>query len=162
MHRFILLAFLMTGDEYMNTISSRTQKELDTCHWAMKEIHLRAIPNAPYDYGVLQGFRSEDLQNRAFAEGKSDARWGESDHNFMLAGKPCSKGTDIYIWHNGRYLLGDESLEARAMMRETQRYIQGVASGLGHVTSHMPTLKNGVEDLGHISLKQEGGQERVK
>ncbi len=45
---------------------------------------------------ILCTARDEDNQNKAFLNGTSKARWGESPHNFEL-----SRAVDVALWNNG-------------------------------------------------------------
>lgn len=136
----------------MNQFGKTSRKRLETCDWRLQEIHNHSIQFAPYDYGIACGHRGRADQEKAFSEGKSDLHYGQSSHNAEDEGRPNSKATDIYLWIDGVGIWGDESPEARTKMREAQRYIQGVAAGLGYLVSCMPTLRNGNEDLPHMQL----------
>ena len=142
---------------HMNVFGKTSMERLLTCNAVQQAIHMTAIPNAPYDYGIACGHRSNAQQQIEYDEGDSNAKPGESGHNHETpSGEPDSLDTDIYIYHGGEYLYGDESPEARAMMIETQRYLQGVAQGMGYDLDVMPTFRRGgklVEDLGHNGLK---------
>ena len=137
----------------MFAFGTRSKGRLATCDWRLQEIHNHAIRHAPYDYGIACGHRSSEKQQSAFDNGLSDAKPGQSAHNRVDAnGEPDSGATDIFIARNGHAVWGDESPQARSEIRELQMYIQGVAYGLGYRLSVMPTLKNGVEDLGHAEM----------
>lgn len=58
-----------------------SQKRLSQCHYLLQELMNSVV--AEYDITVLCGFRDKVEQERAYAEGKSKARWGQSKHNFM-------------------------------------------------------------------------------
>lgn len=86
-----------------NTSKSRR----DTCHPKWRIILNEAIKTAPFDFGIVCGFRGKTMQNKAYNEGKSSAKWGESTHNYRIGDKPCSLSVDVapydqeaqdYIW----------------------------------------------------------------
>ena len=81
-----------------NKFSTASKERLATCHPELQILHNFAIEDAPEDYGIACGFRGEAEQNKAYNEGKSMALWGQSKHNHMEGGGPCSRATDIYIW----------------------------------------------------------------
>ena len=137
----------------MNKFGDTSKERLETCNWRLQDIHNHAIGSAPYDYGIACGYRSDEQQQKEYDEGDSNAKPGESAHNMKGAdGQPSSGATDIYLYYDGKYWWGDEDQRARDRMRETMRYLQGVAIGLGYKLDVMPTLRGGVEDLGHCEL----------
>jgi len=52
---------------------------LSTCHPDLQFLFKEVIKH--YNCAVLCGFRNEADQNRAFIEGRSKKKWGESNHN---------------------------------------------------------------------------------
>jgi len=136
----------------MRKWAASSARRLDTCSPEVRAIHNASLQNAPYDYAITCGHRGEAEQEEAYLAGKSDLRYGESDHNREVKGEPSSDATDMAVYFAGRYWYGDENNQARAMVRENQQFIKGVALGMGHRVEVMPTLKNGTEDLGHMSL----------
>lgn len=56
-------------------------ENLGTCDNRLREICLEAIKIM--DFSVICGHRGEEAQNKAFTEGNSKAKWGESKHNSM-------------------------------------------------------------------------------
>jgi peptidoglycan L-alanyl-D-glutamate endopeptidase CwlK len=63
----------------MPSFSKKSRDRLATCHYLLQELMNSVIKET--DITVLCGFRDKAEQERAFAEGKSKARWGESKHN---------------------------------------------------------------------------------
>ena len=63
----------------MPTFSKRSSKELGTCHYLLQDLMNRAIKET--DFTVICGFRDKAQQEKAFAEGRSRAKWGQSKHN---------------------------------------------------------------------------------
>lgn len=54
-------------------------KQLDTCHPDLVKVLNEAIRTV--DFTVVQGFRNEADQNKAFAEGNSKKKWPDGKHN---------------------------------------------------------------------------------
>jgi len=86
-------------------------RRLGTMHSRLQHLLWRAMEtwDGDFDWGVVCGFRGEDDQVTAYANGDSMARWGESAHNFMIGNSPCSLAFDIapydptirnYMWHD--------------------------------------------------------------
>ena len=65
---------------------------LDTCHPDLQRV-LRKVIEAGPDFTVLCGHRNQVEQDRAVAEGKSQARWPTSRHNTSPSG-----AVDIAPW----------------------------------------------------------------
>ena len=63
----------------MNKYSKRSQGRLESCHSDLQEIFNEAIK--VMDITILCGHRGEEEQSRAYMEGRSFAKWGESKHN---------------------------------------------------------------------------------
>ncbi|MDH5525155.1 MAG: hypothetical protein OEY01_14360 [Desulfobulbaceae bacterium] len=133
-------------------------KRLDTCHPAWWAILHKAIKTSPIDFGVVCGARGEDDQNKALAAGKSNALWGESDHNWMLGNNPCSLAVDVapysaehrnYMWPE---VVGQSaSDEAFKLMSD---HIIATAAILGYVVesgANYSAIKGG--DKPHHVLK---------
>ena len=72
----------------MPYFGSSSLRHLNTLHYDLREILLEAIEL--YDFSVICGHRSEQEQNEAYNNGKSDLQWPESKHN-----KFPSKAVDI-------------------------------------------------------------------
>ena len=89
----------------------RTSKaRLVTCHRKIQLIVEDAIKHSTIDFGVVCGYRGEIQQTEAFDDGKSNAEWGESSHNFRQGDKPCSLAVDLapYSSKIRNYLWDDE------------------------------------------------------
>lgn len=74
----------------MYKLSERSQRNLSTCDIKLQRVIIKAIKLGIVDFTVIQGYRGEAEQNKAHAEGKSNARYGQSKHNL----KP-SQAVDI-------------------------------------------------------------------
>ena len=72
----------------MPSFSKRSFDTLATCDARLQSICLEVIKM--FDFSVICGHRDEEAQERAFREGFSKARWGQSKHNV----KP-SKAVDL-------------------------------------------------------------------
>lgn len=133
-------------------------RRLRTCHPAWGQILTTAIETSPIDFGVVCGHRRRSDQNQAFADNKSNARWGQSDHNFLKGDKPCSLAVDLapysaehrnYMWPE---VVGQEaSNEAFKLMSD---HIIAVAAKMGYAVesgANYSTIKGG--DRPHHALK---------
>lgn len=80
----------------MYTFGDRSKKNLDTCHKDLKTIFLLAIKRSKIDFGISEGHRSIERQNKLFNEGKSKIdginKKGKHNYNPSLA-------LDIYVYH---------------------------------------------------------------
>lgn len=67
----------------MPSFSKQSKEALAKCHPALQEILNEAIKST--DFVVMDSTRGRNAQNRAFATGKSKAKFGSSAHNYMPA-----------------------------------------------------------------------------
>lgn len=67
----------------MPTFGAASLAALSKCHPKLKIIALAAIKEI--DFRILDATRGRDAQERAFATGKSKARFGQSAHNYVPA-----------------------------------------------------------------------------
>jgi len=140
----------------MAYFSEISEKRLHTCH-----VDLRFIANAAIkktDFAVLCGHRGKAAQERAFAEGNSLARWGESRHNASGDNPPdpsMSDAIDIapypIIWPNKKT---NEPLE---YVRNLKRFVDLAFVFLTIAESHGIDLRWGgqfinLNDLVHFEL----------
>ena len=65
----------------MPEFSKTSMDKLLTCHPKLIQIVGRVIK--VYDITVLEGFRGQEAQTRAVAEGKSKTPWPKSKHNVL-------------------------------------------------------------------------------
>lgn len=63
----------------MPSFSKRSRDNLKTCHPLLQDVCNEAIKYI--DFAVICGHRGKEAQEKAFREGNSKARWGESKHN---------------------------------------------------------------------------------
>lgn len=72
----------------MPSFSPHSLELLSTCHPDLQKVLKEAIKHA--DFVVLEGHRGETAQNIAFANGTSQKKWPEGNHNSLP-----SKAVDI-------------------------------------------------------------------
>lgn len=75
----------------INKWSMTSRSRLETCHYDLQTLFNAVLPD--FDCTVLCGHRTEEEQNKAFAEGKSQLKWPNSKHN----GEP-SLAIDVAPW----------------------------------------------------------------
>ena len=66
----------------MAEFGKRSEECLASCDERIQLVLREAIKH--YDFAVIKGHRGEEEQNRAFQDGKSNAKWGQSKHNTPL------------------------------------------------------------------------------
>jgi peptidoglycan L-alanyl-D-glutamate endopeptidase CwlK len=81
------------------TFSHSSTTHLLTCHPDLQEVARAALLTSPVDFAVVCGHRNKFDQDKCCAEGKSNAPWPTSKHNFtpsramdivpIKAGKPA-------------------------------------------------------------------------
>lgn len=71
------------------------EKMLEQCHPDWKAIFHDIKAEFP-DCHISCGFRDRNAQEEVYKLGLSRARWPQSKHNFMRAGKPCSLALDLF------------------------------------------------------------------
>lgn len=127
-----------------------SSRRLSTCCPAIQEIVRAAAndPNCPCDFGVVCGGRGKDAQEKAFAEGKSNARWGSSDHNVMKGDKPYSMGVDLAPYSSAlrNYIWEDDELYAALAL-----HLMTTASKLGYRLEWGGNYTS-IKDMPHYSL----------
>lgn len=69
-------------------------ERLKTCDEKLQKILNNVIEL--YDFTIICGYRGEEEQNKAFSEGKSNAKFGQSKHNVYP-----SKAVDIAPYDKG-------------------------------------------------------------
>ena len=143
-------------------LGKTSKRRLSTCCPEWQEIITAVIndPDCPYDIGVMCGHRGKEKQNEAFFNKASDAKYGDSDHNFMKGDKPWSEAIDLgiysaelrdYIWNDQRKYL----ILAKFILRK--------AAGLGYFVEWGGSyrLRGGDNDPYHFSLKLKRTQNDV-
>ncbi len=91
----------------MNKFSKSSQKKLNTCHSDLKLIMATALEFSNIDFGIAEGHRSIELQQKYFREGKSkiDGINKKGKHNYSP-----SLAADIYLWINRHASWNKKSL----------------------------------------------------
>ncbi|HJZ04768.1 MAG TPA: M15 family metallopeptidase [Patescibacteria group bacterium] len=64
----------------MPSYSQKSLSLLDTCHPDLQRLFREVIKTE--DCKILCGHRGKEAQEEAFRNGRSKARWGESNHNY--------------------------------------------------------------------------------
>ena len=130
-----------------------SNRRLNTCcpSWGFIIRAAAADPECPCDFGVVCGSRGQEKQEKAFSEGKSNARWGESDHNVMMGDEPWSLGIDLGVYdpdiHN--YVWEDPPMYA-ALASHIMKHAH--KSGYHVEWGGTYDLGDGKNDPGHFSL----------
>ena len=74
-----------------------SKKRLGTCDTRLITLANIVLDYGFFDFGILEGHRTEDRQNHYYHHGKSKVQWPNSKHN----SKP-SRAFDYVLWLNGR------------------------------------------------------------
>ena len=102
----------------MPVFSKASKAKLETCDPLIQQVMNAVIRN--YDIIIVCGFRNEQDQEKAFREGYSTARWGQSPHNIFL-----SEAVDIAPYPWDKYKNDPEKVY------EMAAYVLEVASVMG-------------------------------
>lgn len=80
----------------MHSFGKRSLDNLATCHIDLQKILSLAISRSPVDFGISEGYRSLERQNKLFKQGKSklDGINKKGKHN-----RKPSLAADLYIYH---------------------------------------------------------------
>ena len=94
----------------MPKFSQRSFSQLASCHIELQTLFYEVIRTV--DCKILEGFRNESDQNKAFEEGKTELRWPSGRHNLSpsmavdAAPYPVNwENTKRFFWFGG-YVLG--------------------------------------------------------
>lgn len=94
----------------MSNFSKRSTSELVTCDAQLIELFGIVVKN--YDCTILQGMRSEELQNEYFRTGKSQLEFPRSKHNknpscaVDVAPYPIDWNDQLRFYHFAGYVKG--------------------------------------------------------
>lgn len=66
----------------MHTFNKRSLEILPTLHPNLQRVLTEAIRHSPFEFQIICGERNQTDQNKAVAEGRSKAKFGESAHNY--------------------------------------------------------------------------------
>ena len=134
------------------TLGRTSKRRLATCCGPLKKIVKAAAtdPGCPCDFGVVCGARGEAEQNEAFAGGKSNTKWGESDHNVMMGPNPFSMGVDVAPYDPGmkNYVWDDKDPRYEALAS----HLLSVASKLGYKLEWGGNYRS-ISDKPHYSIR---------
>lgn len=133
----------------MFSLGKTSTRRLGSCHPTLQKIVQDAIKTSPIDFGVVCGFRSKEEQDKAFSEGKSNARWGDSDHNFMRGDTPCSLAVDLAPYSAALNNYDWDNKEAFTVLHE---HIKKTAYKFGHDIVWGGNFKPFL-DMPHFALK---------
>lgn len=91
----------------MFKFSKKSLDKLNTCHEDLQLIMKTSISISDIDFGISEGHRSIELQNKYFKEGKSkiDGVTKKGKHNCNP-----SMAVDVYLYINGKASWDNESL----------------------------------------------------
>ena len=111
----------------MPVFGKTSLERLRTCDHRLQEIAFEVVKR--FDCTVVEGHRSEELQNHCFDTGKSKLRWPNSKHNSIP-----SRAIDIAVWDGSqrRIVWGDQSQYDRETALLFAAFFKGVAAGLGY------------------------------
>lgn len=79
----------------MPKFSKKSKAQLETCHPLLQKLFNEVIK--VYDCTIVQGYRGEEEQNKAYAQGKSKLKYPKSKHN-----KSPSMAVDVAPYVGGK------------------------------------------------------------
>lgn len=128
---------------------STSKARRDTCCKVLRVILDEAIANAPFDFGIVCGYRGQEMQDREYIEGDSMAKFGQSGHNVMKGTKPYSVAVDVapYSPELQNYIWND-----RGLFEQLFEHIRLIAVTHGVVVIWGGNFKSIKGDLGHIEI----------
>lgn len=134
------------------TLGKTSKRRLATCHPVIQKLVSESAsdPECPCDFGVVCGYRGKGGQELAYANNRSKAKWGESDHNVKIGDIPYSLAVDLapydpekrdYVWNST-----DPRYEALAS------HLMSKAESLGYKLEWGGNYTS-ISDKPHYSLK---------
>ena len=105
----------------MPRFGKSSSKKLETCHADIQEIMKEVIKFL--DITIIYGTRTEEQQNKLFAEGKSELLYPNSKHN-----STPSMAIDIMLWNKDNPRIGWDD---KQQMQFIAGYIKAVADSKG-------------------------------
>ena len=87
----------------MPSFGKASLKHYDTLHPDLQKICKEVIND--FDFSIICGYRNEEDQNKAFKDGRSNAKFGESLHN-----EYPSKAVDVIPYPTGFGVLKEQKL----------------------------------------------------
>lgn len=135
----------------MPKFSNASKAKLATCHPDLQLLFNEVIKF--FDCRVLEGFRNQADQDKAFEAGNSKLRWPNGKHNRTpsiavdVAPYPIDwKKRDRFYWFSGFVLGIAEQLKAQGKMTHAIRY------GGDWNSNYEITDERGLQDLVHFEL----------
>lgn len=135
----------------MPKFSAASQQKLFTCHQDLQVLFREVIKH--FDCTILEGYRNEEDQNKAFSTGHSKLKWPNGKHNSNpstavdVTPYPINFNDEkLSLWFGG-YVLGiAEMLKSQGKITHSIRW-GGAWNGLGMLNA--PHMLN---DLVHFEL----------
>ena len=105
----------------MPTFGKVSLDRLTTCDTRLQNLFNEIIKHR--DCTILEGYRPQDAQDKAFVEGRSKTPWPNSKHN-----KSPSLAVDVMPWHaDAPHIRWDDKIG----LTEFAGFVMGVASQMG-------------------------------
>lgn len=134
----------------MPKFSTASQNKLFTCHPDLQTLFCEVIKT--FDCTIIEGFRNEADQNKAFDSGKSKLKWPNGKHN-----KSPSMAVDVapypIDWSNNKrlYWFGGYVLGVAQMLKSQGKITHSVRYG-GDWDSDKNINDQAFNDLVHFEL----------
>lgn len=87
----------------MSMFGKTSAARLSTCHQDLQDLMNEALSESPCDFSIVCGVRGRAEQEKAIAEGKSRAHFGQSPHNYQP-----SFAVDICPYDHARGLVWND------------------------------------------------------
>lgn len=135
----------------MPKFSKSSHSQLETCHPELQLLFNKVIKF--FDCQVLEGFRNEQDQEKAFNEGSSKLLWPNGKHNRMP-----SRAVDVspypVIWNNLArfYWFAGFVLATAAALKEQGKMTYDIRYGGDWNRNYDITDEKGLRDLVHFEL----------
>lgn len=104
----------------MGSFSKISRERLATCHLNLQRLMNLSVENSPIDFIIACGYRNQEDQDKAYAQGYSKVKWPNGKHN-----KNPSCAVDIAPYVNGMVVWDDITL-----FHKLADHIKGVAYAL--------------------------------
>lgn len=114
----------------MYTFGKTSKAKLKQCAPKLQQIMLAAIANSKVDFGITEGHRDKETQNRYYDEGRSKVRWPNGKHNEFP-----SEAADLVAYVNGK-----PTYEMTYYI-----YLYGLLTGIAHSMYNDTTIRSGLD-----------------
>jgi peptidoglycan L-alanyl-D-glutamate endopeptidase CwlK len=137
----------------MPSFSKKSLQQLATCHKDLQTLFHEVIKY--FDCTVIEGFRNQELQDKAFAEGKSKLQWPNGKHNFYPSNAvdvaPCINGG--IDWNNAKqfYFFGGFVLGIATQLKAQGKITHDIRYG-GDWDSDKDINDQSFNDLPHFEI----------